>query len=85
MQAHYGGAGALGPPLNGQLLRVIAASGIGGAGREEVGEPAGPRSVGSAPVGDPLYLEFPPRAQQESQQPEDPPLIRVRWVQTITL
>lgn len=76
---HYGGAGALGPPINGQLLRVIAASGIGGAGREEVAGSA-PSGAGSAHTADdPLYLEFPPRPGQESQPPADPPLIRVRF------
>ena len=73
--AHLGGAGALGPAVNGQLLRVVAASGIGGAGREEVGGSL-PRAVTGAP-GDPLYLEFPPRAERDSRPPEDPPLIRV--------
>ncbi len=75
--AHIGGAGALGPVVNGQLLRVVAASGIGGAGREEVGV-SGPKGVVGGPAGDSLYLEFPSRAEQDSQPPEDPPLIRVR-------
>jgi hypothetical protein len=77
VHAHYGGAGALGPPLNGQLLRVIAASGIGGSGREEVAMPV-PRSVSSAPTGDAPYLEFPSRTQRDPEPPGDPPLIRVR-------
>ena len=84
-QAHLygapGGAGALGPPINdGQLLRVVAAAGIGGAGREEVGVP-GPKGVasGRGGAGDPLYLDFPARSQQQRPQPpEDPPLVRVR-------
>lgn len=75
--AHYGGAGALGPMLNGQLLRVIAASGIGGSGREEVSLPA-PPSISSASPGTQPYLEFPPRTQRGSDPSGEPPLIRVR-------
>lgn len=75
--AHYGGAGALGPMLNGQLLRVIAASGIGGSGREDVSLPA-PPSISSASPGNQPYLEFPSRTQRESDPSGEPPLIRVR-------
>jgi hypothetical protein len=75
--AHYGGAGALGPIINGQLLRVIAASGIGGSGREEVSLPA-PPSISGASSGDQPYMEFPSRTQRDSDPSGEPPLIRVR-------
>mmetsp|Transcript_14404 Transcript_14404/g.43553 ORF Transcript_14404/g.43553 Transcript_14404/m.43553 type:complete len:374 (+) Transcript_14404:85-1206(+) len=78
VRSHIGGAGALGPPLNGQLLRVVAAAGVGGQGREEVG-PTGSASLSDGAGRGPVYMDFPSRSgQPESLEEEQPKLIRVR-------